>query len=98
MFRRYFCLKFRPAWEMPQFFQKNCEDQKVALAIRLFPITIFKPHHCPAMNVVLSLVVQVYGPYLVVVPLSTIAAWLKEFSQWAPDLNVICYLGDVASR
>ncbi|KAK5673170.1 hypothetical protein BDV3_005404 [Batrachochytrium dendrobatidis] len=41
---------------------------------------------------------HVYGPFLVVVPLSTIGAWQKEFKQWAPDINVICYHGDTASR
>jgi SNF2 family DNA or RNA helicase len=41
---------------------------------------------------------QVHGPFLLVVPLSTIAAWQKEFQQWAPDVNVVVYLGDVSSR
>ena len=38
------------------------------------------------------------GPMLVVVPLSTMAAWQKEFSTWAPDLNTICYTGPAKSR
>ena len=41
---------------------------------------------------------DVYGPFLLVVPLSTIAAWQKEFEQWAPDMNVVVYLGDIKSR
>ena len=41
---------------------------------------------------------HVYGPFLVVVPLSTIGAWQKEFKQWAPDINLICYQGDSLSR
>ena len=41
---------------------------------------------------------QVYGPYLLVVPLSTIAAWQREFEQWAPYINLVVYLGDVNSR
>ena len=41
---------------------------------------------------------DLYGPFLVVVPLSTMAAWQKEFVQWAPQINVVTYLGDVASR
>jgi chromodomain-helicase-DNA-binding protein 1 len=32
---------------------------------------------------------QLYGPYLVVVPLSTLDAWLNEFAKWAPDMNVL---------
>ncbi|KAG0229475.1 hypothetical protein BGW42_001565 [Actinomortierella wolfii] len=41
---------------------------------------------------------NLYGPYLVVVPLSTIGSWQREFERWAPDLNVIIYIGDAASR
>ncbi|WRT70120.1 uncharacterized protein IL334_007114 [Kwoniella shivajii] len=39
-----------------------------------------------------------YGPFLVVVPLSTISAWQMQFRVWAPDLNVICYMGTSRSR
>jgi chromodomain-helicase-DNA-binding protein 1 len=41
---------------------------------------------------------QQYGPFLVVVPLSTIGAWQMQFANWAPDLNVICYMGSAKSR
>ncbi|XP_055613161.1 chromodomain-helicase-DNA-binding protein 1-like [Uranotaenia lowii] len=41
---------------------------------------------------------QLYGPFLCVVPLSTMTAWQREFAIWAPDMNVVTYLGDVASR
>ncbi|KAF9998140.1 hypothetical protein BGZ79_008188 [Entomortierella chlamydospora] len=41
---------------------------------------------------------NLYGPYLVVVPLSTIGAWQREFERWAPDMNMIVYIGDAASR
>ena len=41
---------------------------------------------------------ELYGPYLIVVPLSTMAAWQKEFQIWAPDMNVVVYIGDVNSR
>jgi chromodomain-helicase-DNA-binding protein 1 len=39
-----------------------------------------------------------YGPFLIVVPLSTMAAWQREFALWGPQLNVVVYLGDVTSR
>ncbi|RKP23044.1 P-loop containing nucleoside triphosphate hydrolase protein, partial [Syncephalis pseudoplumigaleata] len=39
-----------------------------------------------------------YGPFLVVVPLSTLGNWQREFARWAPDLNVIAYVGDSKSR
>lgn len=41
---------------------------------------------------------QLYGPFLVVVPLSTLDAWQREFSRWAPDMNVLTYIGDSTSR
>uniref|UniRef100_A0A182X6B5 Chromodomain-helicase-DNA-binding protein 1 n=1 Tax=Anopheles quadriannulatus TaxID=34691 RepID=A0A182X6B5_ANOQN len=41
---------------------------------------------------------QLYGPFLCVVPLSTMPAWQREFGIWAPELNVVTYLGDVQSR
>lgn len=41
---------------------------------------------------------QLYGPFLVIVPLSTLDAWQNEFAKWAPDMNVLTYIGDVTSR
>ncbi|XP_050554685.1 chromodomain-helicase-DNA-binding protein 1 isoform X2 [Spodoptera frugiperda] len=41
---------------------------------------------------------QLYGPFLCVVPLSTMTAWQREFEQWAPDINVVTYIGDLSSR
>ncbi|GAB6019009.1 hypothetical protein CHUAL_000642 [Chamberlinius hualienensis] len=41
---------------------------------------------------------QLYGPILIVVPLSTMASWQKELLHWAPEMNVVVYLGDVSSR
>jgi hypothetical protein len=31
-------------------------------------------------------------PQLVVAPLSTLRNWEREFSTWAPHLNVVCFL------
>ncbi|PVU87879.1 hypothetical protein BB559_005836 [Furculomyces boomerangus] len=41
---------------------------------------------------------NLYGPFLVVVPLSTIGSWQKELAKWAPDMNVIAYTEDGRSR
>nr|CAD7447765.1 unnamed protein product [Timema bartmani] len=41
---------------------------------------------------------QLYGPFIIVVPLSTMTSWQREFSQWAPEMNIVTYLGDVTSR
>ncbi|KAK9476757.1 SNF2 family N-terminal domain-containing protein [Lipomyces japonicus] len=39
-----------------------------------------------------------HGPFLVVVPLSTVPAWQETFDLWAPDLNYIVYLGNTQAR
>ncbi|EPY53159.1 ATP-dependent DNA helicase Hrp3 [Schizosaccharomyces cryophilus OY26] len=39
-----------------------------------------------------------HGPFIVVVPLSTVPSWQETFSLWAPDMNCISYLGNTASR
>lgn len=41
---------------------------------------------------------HMYGPFILVLPLSTINAWQREFANWAPDMNVIVYIGDRDSR
>ena len=41
---------------------------------------------------------QQYGPFLIVVPLSTAPAWQQAIAQWAPDLNMIYYTGNSRSR
>lgn len=41
---------------------------------------------------------QIHGPFLVIVPLSTLSNWAKEFKKWLPDMNVIVYVGTRASR
>ncbi len=41
---------------------------------------------------------QVQKPHLVVVPLSTFPNWEREFALWAPQLNVVPFLGNQAGR
>ncbi|XP_058011758.1 chromodomain-helicase-DNA-binding protein 2 isoform X1 [Ahaetulla prasina] len=41
---------------------------------------------------------QLYGPFLIVVPLSTLTSWQREFEIWAPEVNVVVYIGDQMSR
>ncbi|XP_018355978.1 PREDICTED: chromodomain-helicase-DNA-binding protein 1 isoform X2 [Trachymyrmex septentrionalis] len=41
---------------------------------------------------------HLHGPFLLVVPLSTMTSWQREMSQWAPDINFVTYLGDINSR
>jgi chromodomain-helicase-DNA-binding protein 1 len=38
------------------------------------------------------------GPFLVVVPLTTIPAWADTFDHWAPDVNYVIYNGKESSR
>jgi ATP-dependent helicase STH1/SNF2 len=39
-----------------------------------------------------------HGPFLVVVPLSTLSNWVNEFKKWAPDLVVVIYKGAPQAR
>lgn len=41
---------------------------------------------------------QIPGPFLIVVPLSTIANWEAESAKWLPDMNTVVYIGDSKSR
>ncbi|KAL0033469.1 hypothetical protein WJX77_010766 [Trebouxia sp. C0004] len=41
---------------------------------------------------------QVQKPHLVVVPLSTFPNWEREFALWAPQLNVVPFIGNQAGR
>ncbi|KAI9816398.1 MAG: hypothetical protein M1832_005065 [Thelocarpon impressellum] len=38
------------------------------------------------------------GPFLVVVPLSTMPAWAETLDQWTPDVNYVVYNGNEAAR
>ncbi|KEZ46904.1 SNF2-family ATP dependent chromatin remodeling factor snf21 [Scedosporium apiospermum] len=41
---------------------------------------------------------QQYGPYLVIVPLSTLTNWNLEFEKWAPSVSRIVYKGPPNAR
>ena len=41
---------------------------------------------------------HVQKPHLVVVPLSTFPNWEREFALWAPQLNVVPFIGNQAAR
>lgn len=38
------------------------------------------------------------GPYLVIVPLSTLSNWQNEFTKWCPAARVVCYKGTPGVR
>lgn len=41
---------------------------------------------------------KVNGPFLIIVPLSTLSNWALEFEKWAPSVNVVCYKGSPTVR
>jgi chromodomain-helicase-DNA-binding protein 1 len=38
------------------------------------------------------------GPFICVVPLSTMPAWADTFNNWTPDINYVVYTGNTAAR
>ncbi|KAL8154275.1 hypothetical protein V2J09_012035 [Rumex salicifolius] len=45
-----------------------------------------------------SLLEENVGPHLVVAPLSTLRNWEREFATWAPQMNVVMYVGSSQAR
>lgn len=41
---------------------------------------------------------KVDGPFIVIVPKSTLNNWLREFQKWTPDVNVVVLQGDKETR
>lgn len=41
---------------------------------------------------------QQQGPFIVVVPLSTMPSWAETFDNWTPDINYVVYNGNETSR
>ena len=41
---------------------------------------------------------KVNGPYLIIVPLSTLANWVNEFTKWAPAVCIIIFKGNPQTR
>lgn len=41
---------------------------------------------------------KVNGPFLIIVPLSTLSNWVLEFEKWAPSVIVVSYKGSPQSR
>ncbi|KAH8740235.1 hypothetical protein FG386_001510 [Cryptosporidium ryanae] len=39
-----------------------------------------------------------HGPHLVIVPLSTLPNWQKEFEKWSPNLSIMCFKGSRYER
>jgi SWI/SNF-related matrix-associated actin-dependent regulator of chromatin subfamily A protein 2/4 len=38
------------------------------------------------------------GPYLIIVPLSTLSNWVLEFEKWAPTVQIVAYKGSPLLR
>lgn len=57
-----------------------------------------KTIQCASFVGYLSEIQKIGQPMLVVVPLSTVPNWAKEFAKWIPDVNALVYVGNSASR
>ncbi|GKU87353.1 hypothetical protein SLEP1_g1762 [Rubroshorea leprosula] len=45
-----------------------------------------------------SLFEENFYPHLIVAPLSTLRNWEREFATWAPQMNVVMYVGSAQAR
>ncbi|KAK9719823.1 SNF2-related domain [Popillia japonica] len=45
-----------------------------------------------------NLITEIRGPFLIVVPLSTLPNWMREFERFAPQIPVVKYHGDKQTR
>ncbi|KAK9788572.1 hypothetical protein WJX73_002856 [Symbiochloris irregularis] len=57
-----------------------------------------KTIQCVSMIGYLLCAQSIAGPFLVVVPLSTVPNWIREFRRWLPQCNALVYIGDSTSR
>ena len=48
-----------------------------------------KTVQCVSLLGYLSEVLSIRGPFLVVVPLSTVPNWIREFRRWTPNVSVV---------
>ena len=64
-----------------------------------FPLKMqFRLNFQVALITYLMEVKKVNGPYLIIVPLSTISNWKIELDKWAPHVVKIIYKGDKDQR
>lgn len=57
-----------------------------------------KTVQCVSMLGYLRDELNVGGPFLIVVPLSTVPNWIRELQKWLPSANSVVYVGDTKSR
>lgn len=41
---------------------------------------------------------KVYGPFIIIAPLSTLSNWVSEFERWCPEIKALLYHGSKAER
>jgi chromodomain-helicase-DNA-binding protein 1 len=61
--------------------------------VHVGPALCFVDICCPSFRGSYTTLVQnIPGPFLIVVPLSTLTNWAAEFKRWCPSMNVLMYV------
>ncbi|KAJ9527500.1 hypothetical protein QJQ45_025767 [Haematococcus lacustris] len=71
------------------------QDRNVILADEM---GLGKTVQCVSFIAYLAEAQQIMGPFLVIVPLSVVPNWVREFRRWVPQVNTVVYVGDSRSR
>ena len=87
-------------WDCKMSVGRMMLEARFCFAHTFFSPQIYRGKTIQAISLVAYLMEfkQNLGPYLVIVPLSTLSNWSSEFSKWLPAARLVCYKGTPTIR